>query len=100
MGDTGSLALGGAIAAVGILSHNLFGLLIVTLLFFAETLSVLLQVGYYKATKGPDGKGKRLFRMAPLHHHFELSGWSELQVVGVFYAISAILATVAIGALG
>ncbi|MEM8502590.1 MAG: phospho-N-acetylmuramoyl-pentapeptide-transferase [Cyanobacteria bacterium P01_D01_bin.1] len=99
MGDTGSLAIGGALAAVGILSHSLFGLLIVTLLFFAETLSVLLQVGYYKATKGPDGKGKRLFRMAPLHHHFELSGWSELQVVSVFYIISALLATVAISTL-
>ncbi len=99
MGDTGSLALGGALAAVGILSGNLFGLLIVTLLFFAETLSVILQVGYYKATKGPDGKGKRLFKMAPLHHHFELSGWSELQVVGVFYIISALLATAAVSAL-
>ncbi len=100
MGDTGSLALGGALAAVGILSGNLFGLLIVTLLFFAETLSVILQVGYYKATKGPDGKGKRLFKMAPLHHHFELSGWSELQVVGVFYVISAMFATIAISTLG
>ena len=100
MGDTGSLALGGALAAVGILSGNLFGLLIVTLLFFAETLSVILQVGYYKATKGPDGKGKRLFKMAPLHHHFELSGWSELQVVGVFYIISAMLVTIAISTLG
>jgi len=99
MGDTGSLALGGALAAVGILSGNLFGLLIVTLLFFAETLSVILQVGYYKATKGPDGKGKRLFKMAPLHHHFELSGWSELQVVSVFYIISALLVTMAIGTL-
>ncbi|MEL6354383.1 MAG: phospho-N-acetylmuramoyl-pentapeptide-transferase [Cyanobacteria bacterium J06627_28] len=99
MGDTGSLALGGALAAVGILSGNLFGLLVVTLLFFAETLSVILQVGYYKATKGPDGKGKRLFKMAPLHHHFELSGWSELQVVGVFYIVSALLATVAISTL-
>ncbi len=100
MGDTGSLALGGALAAVGILSGNLFGLLVVTLLFFAETLSVILQVVYYKATKGPDGKGKRLFKMAPLHHHFELSGWSELQVVGVFYVISAMLVTIAISTLG
>lgn len=100
MGDTGSLALGGALAAVGILSGNLFGLLVVTLLFFAETLSVILQVGYYKATKGPDGKGKRLFKMAPLHHHFELSGWSELQVVGAFYVICAMLVTVAISTLG
>lgn len=99
MGDTGSLALGGALAAVGILSGSLFGLLMVTLLFFAETLSVILQVGYYKATKGPDGVGKRLFRMAPLHHHFELSGWSETQIVGVFYLINAVLATAAIGLL-
>ncbi len=99
MGDTGSLALGGALAAVGILSGHLFGLLIVTLLFFAETLSVILQVGYYKATKGPDGKGKRFFKMAPLHHHFELSGWSELQVVSVFYIISALLVTAAISTL-
>ena len=97
MGDTGSLALGGALAAVGILSGNLFGLLIVTLLFFTETLSVIIQVSYYKATKGPDGQGKRFFRMAPLHHHFELSGWSELQVVGVFYSVTAGL--VAIGLL-
>ena len=100
MGDTGSLALGGALAAVGILSGSLFGLLIVTLLFFAETLSVILQVGYYKATKDAEGKGKRLFKMAPLHHHFELSGWSELQVVGVFYVISALLVTVAVSTLG
>lgn len=89
MGDTGSLALGGALAAVGVLSGNLFGLLLVTLLFFAETLSVIIQVCYYKATKGPDGQGKRFFRMAPLHHHFELTGWSELQVVGVFYGVTA-----------
>lgn len=96
MGDTGSLALGGALAAVGILSGNLFGLLIVTLLFFAETVSVIIQVSYYKATKGPDGVGKRFFRMAPLHHHFELSGWSELQVVGVFYAVTASLVAIAV----
>jgi len=96
MGDTGSLALGGGLAAVGILSGNLFGLLIVTLLFFAETLSVIIQVSYYKATKGPDGKGKRFFRMAPLHHHFELSGWAELQVVGVFYAVTAGLVAIAL----
>ncbi len=100
MGDTGSLALGGALGAIGVLSGNLFGLLIVTLLFFAETLSVIIQVSYYKATKGPDGVGKRFFRMAPLHHHFELSGWSELQVVGVFYGVTAAFALVAIVGLG
>jgi phospho-N-acetylmuramoyl-pentapeptide-transferase len=99
MGDTGSLALGGALAAVGILSGNLFGLMIVTLLFFFETVSVILQVGYYKATKGPDGIGKRLFKMAPLHHHFELSGWSEIQVVSTFYIVCAILALTAMSTL-
>lgn len=96
MGDTGSLALGGALAAAGILSGQLFALGIVTFLFFAETLSVIIQVGYYKATKGPDGVGKRFFRMAPLHHHFELSGWSEIQVVGSFYAVTAIFALLAV----
>lgn len=89
MGDTGSLALGGAIAAVGILSQNLWGLFILSGLFFIESLSVIAQVSYYKATKGPDGKGKRLLKMAPIHHHIELSGWSETQIVGAFYLIGA-----------
>ncbi|MBD2106232.1 phospho-N-acetylmuramoyl-pentapeptide-transferase [Nodosilinea sp. FACHB-13] len=96
MGDTGSLALGAALGAVGILSGNLFALLVLTLLFFAETLSVIIQVGYFKATKGPDGVGKRFFKMAPLHHHFELSGWSEIQVVAVAYAVTAGLAVLAL----
>lgn len=92
MGDTGSLALGGALAAVALLTNSLAALFILSGIFFVETLSVMAQVGYYKATKGPDGKGKRLFKMAPLHHHLELSGWSELQVVAVFYIVAAILA--------
>jgi phospho-N-acetylmuramoyl-pentapeptide-transferase len=96
MGDTGSLALGGALGAVGILSGNLWGLLVVSGIFLAESLSVIAQVSYYKATKGPDGKGKRLFKMAPLHHHLELSGWAETQIVGLFYCINAILAGLAI----
>ncbi|WP_414575899.1 phospho-N-acetylmuramoyl-pentapeptide-transferase [Anabaena sp. CCY 9402-a] len=94
MGDTGSLALGGALAAVALLTNSLVALFILSGIFFVETLSVMAQVTYYKATKGPDGKGKRLFKMAPLHHHLELSGWSELQVVGVFYIIAAMLATI------
>ncbi|WP_026104028.1 phospho-N-acetylmuramoyl-pentapeptide-transferase [Anabaena sp. PCC 7108] len=94
MGDTGSLALGGALAAVALLSNSLVALFILSGIFFVETLSVMAQVSYYKATKGPDGKGKRLFKMAPLHHHLELTGWSELQVVGVFYIIAAILAVI------
>jgi phospho-N-acetylmuramoyl-pentapeptide-transferase len=96
MGDTGSLALGGALAAVALLTNTLVVLFILSGIFFVETLSVMAQVGYYKATKGPDGKGKRLFKMAPLHHHLELTGWSELQVVAVFYMIAAFLASVCI----
>jgi phospho-N-acetylmuramoyl-pentapeptide-transferase len=96
MGDTGSLALGGALAAVGLLSGNLWGLFLVSGLFFVESLSVIAQVSYYKATKGPDGKGKRLFRMAPYHHHLELGGWSETQIVGLFYLVVFGLALVAI----
>lgn len=92
MGDTGSLALGGALAAVALLTNTLWALFVLSGIFFVETLSVMAQVSYYKATKGPDGIGKRLFKMAPLHHHLELSGWSELQVVAVFYVINAILA--------
>lgn len=94
MGDTGSLALGGALAAVALLTNSLVVLFILSGIFFVETLSVMAQVSYYKATKGPDGKGKRLLKMAPLHHHLELSGWSELQVVSVFYIIAAILAVI------
>ncbi|MFM7424408.1 MAG: phospho-N-acetylmuramoyl-pentapeptide-transferase [Elainella sp.] len=92
MGDTGSLALGGALAAVALLTHSLFALLLLSGLFFVETLSVIAQVGYYKATKDANGIGKRLFKMAPLHHHLELTGWSETQVVSRFYLIGALLA--------
>lgn len=94
MGDTGSLALGGALAAVALLTNSLVALFILSGIFFVETLSVMAQVAYYKATKGPDGKGKRLFRMAPLHHHLELGGWSELQVVATFYVIAAMLSVI------
>jgi phospho-N-acetylmuramoyl-pentapeptide-transferase len=92
MGDTGSMALGGALTAVGLLTNNLWALFILSGIFFVESLSVMAQVGYYKATKGPDGIGKRLFKMAPIHHHLELSGWSETQVVAAFYLINGILA--------
>ncbi|CEJ43075.1 Phospho-N-acetylmuramoyl-pentapeptide-transferase (UDP-MurNAc-pentapeptide phosphotransferase) [Umezakia ovalisporum] len=94
MGDTGSLALGGALAAVALLTNSLVALFILSGIFFVETLSVIAQVSYYKATKSPDGKGKRLFKMAPLHHHLELSGWSELQVVAIFYVIASLLAII------
>lgn len=91
MGDTGSLALGGAFASMGLLSGNLWALFVVSGIFFVESLSVIAQVSYYKATKDAEGKGKRLLKMAPIHHHLELSGWSETQIVGTFYLINAAL---------
>lgn len=94
MGDTGSLALGGALAAIALLSDSLFSLLLLGGVFLMETLSVIAQVSYFKATKGPDGVGKRIFKMAPYHHHLELSGWTETQVVGMFYLVGAVLAGV------
>ena len=102
MGDTGSLALGAALAAVGLISNNLWALLLVSGLFLAESLSVISQVLYYKATKDSNGEGKRLFKMAPLHHHFELSGWPETKVVGIFYLIvmGLTLTTLGINRLG
>ncbi|MBD2465003.1 phospho-N-acetylmuramoyl-pentapeptide-transferase [Oscillatoria sp. FACHB-1407] len=96
MGDTGALAMGGALAAVAILTQNLLGLLILSGIFFAETLSVIAQVSYYKATKDSNGVGKRLFKMAPLHHHLELTGWSEIQVVARFYLVGGLLALICI----
>ncbi|MBC8123584.1 MAG: phospho-N-acetylmuramoyl-pentapeptide-transferase [Gemmatimonadaceae bacterium] len=96
MGDTGSLAIGGILAAVALLSGQVIALALVGGVFVLEALSVIAQVGYYKATKGPDGKGKRLLRMAPLHHHFELGGLHETQVVGRFYLAGAVLAVLAV----
>ena len=95
MGDTGSLALGAALGAVGLSSGKLWALFIISGVFFVESVSVIAQVGYYKATKGADGRGKRLFKMAPIHHHFELIGWSETQVVGVFYLANILLVAIA-----
>ena len=82
MGDTGSLALGGALAAVGILTHTEILLVVIGLVFVCEALSVIMQVTYFKATGG-----KRIFRMSPIHHHFELGGWSETKVVMVFWSV-------------
>jgi phospho-N-acetylmuramoyl-pentapeptide-transferase len=91
MGDTGSLAMGAGLAAVALLSNSLWPLLVMGGLFLAESLSVILQVGVFKATKGPDGQGRRLFRMAPLHHHYELGGLKEQQVVVRFWGASLVL---------
>jgi phospho-N-acetylmuramoyl-pentapeptide-transferase len=91
MGDTGSLAMGAALAAVSLLSNSLWPLLVMGGVFLAESLSVILQVWVFKATKGPDGQGRRVLRMAPLHHHFELGGASEQQVVVGFWTLSLLL---------
>jgi phospho-N-acetylmuramoyl-pentapeptide-transferase len=96
MGDTGSLALGASLAALGIITQNLWALFIISGIFFLESISVIAQVSYYKATKGADGKGKRLFKMAPIHHHLELTGWSETQIVGFFYLLNTLLVFLAL----
>lgn len=84
MGDTGSLFLGGAVAALAFAMDMPLILLPVGIIYIAETMSDIIQVAYFKITHG-----KRVFKMAPLHHHLELSGWSEWKVVGVFSAITA-----------
>ncbi|MFM7312696.1 MAG: phospho-N-acetylmuramoyl-pentapeptide-transferase [Cyanobium sp.] len=91
MGDTGSLAMGAALSAVALLSDSLWPLLLMGGVFLAESLSVILQVWVFKATKGADGQGRRLFRMAPLHHHFELGGMPEQGVVLAFWGVSLAL---------
>ena len=93
MGDTGSLALGGALAALAVLTKTELLLGIVGLVFVAEALSVILQVFSFKTT------GKRIFRMSPLHHHFELGGWSERKVVLVFWLSGVGAALAALGVL-
>jgi phospho-N-acetylmuramoyl-pentapeptide-transferase len=94
MGDVGSLAMGGALGAVAVLSKQEILLAIVGGVFVAEALSVILQVGFFKATGG-----RRIFKMAPLHHHFELLGWPEPKVIVRFWIISVLLALVAISTL-
>ena len=95
MGDTGSLALGAALGAGAILTRTVWLLPFVGFIFYIEMFSVILQVLYFKYTRRKFGEGKRLFRRAPLHHHFELSGWSEWRVVGTFWLVN--LATTIVG---
>ena len=89
MGDTGSLALGGFVAGAAYMMKMPLFIPIIGLIYFVEVISVILQVTYFKKTGG-----KRLFKMAPIHHHFELCGWSETRVVAVFTVITAILCLV------
>ena len=96
MGDTGSLALGGFVIATAYMLQMPLYILIIGLIYFAEVLSVMIQVSYFKYTKKKTGEGKRIFRMAPLHHHFELGGWSETRVVAVFAIVTALLCMLAL----
>ncbi len=91
MGDTGSLALGGFVSAVAYMLQMPLFILIVGLIYLVEVASVIIQVTYFKKTGG-----KRIFKMAPIHHHFELCGWSETRVVAVFSIVTAILCLVAL----
>lgn len=90
MGDTGSLALGAALGAGAILTRTVWLLPFIGFIFYVEMFSVIFQVLYFKYTRKKYGEGKRLFRRAPLHHHFELSGWSERRVVATFWAVNLV----------
>lgn len=94
MGDTGSLALGGFVASTAYMLQMPLFILIVGFIYLVEVLSVIIQVTYFKKTGG-----KRIFKMAPIHHHFELCGWSETRVVAVFSIITALLCLVALMAM-
>lgn len=94
MGDTGSLSLGGSMAVMAVMIKQELILILIAGVFIAETVSVILQVGYFKATKG-----KRIFKMAPLHHHFELSGIAEQKIVIRFWIVAFILALIAVSLL-
>ncbi len=96
MGDTGSLALGGFVAATAYMMQMPLFILLVGLIYLVEVISVMLQVSYFKYTKKKTGEGKRIFRMTPIHHHFELGGWSETRVVAVFAIITALLCMIAL----
>lgn len=93
MGDTGSLALGGFVAACGYMLQMPLYIAIVGVVYLAEVMSVILQVGYFKASGG-----RRLFRMAPLHHHFELCGWSETKITALFTIVTALACLAALQA--
>ena len=94
MGDTGSLALGGFVASAAYMLQMPIFIIIVGFIYLVEVLSVMIQVTYFKKTGG-----KRIFKMAPIHHHFELCGWSETRVVAVFSIITAILCLIALMAM-
>ncbi|TCT09396.1 phospho-N-acetylmuramoyl-pentapeptide-transferase [Paralcaligenes ureilyticus] len=99
MGDVGALALGGALGTIAVIVRQEIVLFIMGGVFVAETLSVMLQVAYFKYTKKRYGQGRRILRMAPLHHHFEVGGWKETQVVVRFWIISMMLVLIGLATL-
>jgi phospho-N-acetylmuramoyl-pentapeptide-transferase len=97
MGDTGSLSLGGALAGLAILTRTELLLIILGGLFVMTTLSVMIQVSWFKATRKFTGTGKRVFRMTPIHHHFEMLGWEQVTVVIRFWIITGLCVAVGLG---
>ena len=90
MGDTGSLAIGGFVAGISYVMNMPLFIVIVGFIYLIEVISVIMQVTYFKLTNG-----KRIFRMAPIHHHFEKGGWSETKVVNVFTTVTVIMCLIA-----
>lgn len=99
MGDVGALALGGALGTIAVIVRQEIVLFVMGGIFVAETVSVMLQVVWFKLTKKYFGEGRRIFRMAPLHHHFELGGWKETQVVVRFWIITILLVLIGLSSL-
>ena len=96
MGDTGSLTIGGIIAVLAIAVRKELLIPVLAGIFLAENLSVILQVGYFKYTKKKFGEGKRIFKMAPIHHHFQKSGYHESKIVTRFWIVGIMLAVITI----
>ena len=91
MGDTGSLSIGAILASIALLTNSIFTLSIFSGIFFIESLSVIIQVSFFKITKKLFHKGQRIFLMAPIHHHFELKGVKEQKIVENFWKINILL---------
>ena len=96
MGDTGSLTIGGIIAVIAIIIRKELLIPVLCGIFFAESISVMLQVGYFKYTKKRSGEGKRIFLMAPLHHHYQKKGYHESKIVTRFWVVGILLAVITI----
>ncbi|HBR56026.1 MAG TPA: phospho-N-acetylmuramoyl-pentapeptide-transferase, partial [Blastocatellia bacterium] len=99
MGDVGSLAIGGALGTVAVLTKQEFLLPFIGGIFILEAVSVMIQVSYFKFTKRSGGVGKRIFRQAPLHHHFQLSGWREPKIVFRFVIVAILFALLSLSTL-